>query len=139
MTNVYFADDSNPASYPIWVEIQWTGWLLDGGLPLILVYSFMVILACVVAGRIALQRTTGDLPLYAAVILAYNIGVLALTFNYPVFIGSGGMDFWLLNAVLFAAASSTALQARRSLRPALSAPLPESSPAEGRPGGLSKI
>ena len=36
--------------------------------------------------------------------LAYDVGAVALTFNYPLFIGQGGMEFWLLNAALFTAA-----------------------------------
>jgi hypothetical protein len=41
-------------------------------------------------------------------IVAYDMAVLAVTFNYPIFIGSGGMEFWFLNALLFAAAQSPA-------------------------------
>jgi hypothetical protein len=100
------------------VEIQWTGWLLDGGVPLILTYSFMMGLACLAAYRIAMSRLLGDLPLFATVILAYDIGVVALTFNYPVFIGSGGLDFWLLNALLFGAFVTTMRQVRMPMRPA---------------------
>jgi hypothetical protein len=36
-------------------------------------------------------------------IFAYNIGAIAITFNYPLFIGQGGMEFWLLNSSLFVA------------------------------------
>jgi hypothetical protein len=36
MMNSYFGDKSNPLTQQIWVEIQWTGWLLDGGVPLII-------------------------------------------------------------------------------------------------------
>jgi hypothetical protein len=118
MTHQYFADPIDPVSYPLWVEIQWTGWLLDGGVPLVLAYSTALALACLTAGRIALSRLSGDLPLNAAVILAYNIGLVAVTFNYPVFIGSGGLDFWLLNAALFAAACTSARQVRRGVGPA---------------------
>jgi hypothetical protein len=36
-------------------------------------------------------------------IFAYNIGAIAITFNYALFIGQGGMEFWLLNSSLFVA------------------------------------
>jgi hypothetical protein len=42
--------------------------------------------------------------IWAAVIVAYDFGALAVTFNYPLFIGQGGMEFWLLNAALFTGA-----------------------------------
>jgi hypothetical protein len=117
MTRQYLGDESDPFSYPIWVEIQWTGWLLDGGVPLMLVYSTALILTCAAAWRIARSRLPGDLPLEATVILAYDIGAVALTFNYPLFIGQGGLEFWLLNAVLFAAACTAARRERRLGRP----------------------
>jgi hypothetical protein len=37
---------------------------------------------------------------------AYGIGVLALTFNATPFMGTGGVEFWLINAASFQAASS---------------------------------
>ena len=49
------------------------------------------------------SRRSGPLAL-GAVVFAYDVGALAITFNYPLFIGQGGMEFWLLNAALFTAA-----------------------------------
>ena len=37
------------------------------------------------------------------VVFAYDVGALAMTFNYPLFIGQSGLEFWILNACLFAA------------------------------------
>jgi hypothetical protein len=108
MTHQYFGNDRDPQSQPIHVEIQLTAWLLDGGIPLIVAYAGMLLLACATAWRIARSRLPGDLPLEAAVILAYNIGAVAVTFNYPLFISQGGLEFWLLNAILFAACVTVA-------------------------------
>src|SRR5207248_2584901 len=38
MMYAYFGANPDPASGPLWAEIQWTGWLYDGGLPLMLAY-----------------------------------------------------------------------------------------------------
>jgi hypothetical protein len=103
MMNFYFGDNNNPARAPIWVEIQLTAWLLDGGLPLIVCYSAAVLLACWTAWRLATSTAHRELGSWAALILGYNVGAVALTFNYPVFIGQGGMEFWFLNGCLFAA------------------------------------
>jgi hypothetical protein len=46
-----------------------------------------------------------DFALWGGLVFAYDIGVVALTFNYPTFMSEGGMEFWLLNTVLFVAAN----------------------------------
>lgn len=101
--NNYFGDNTNPLTRPIWVEIQWTGWLLDGGVPLIIAYIAALYFACRTAWQIAMSQL-GEFALWGGLIFAYNVGALAVTFNYPLFIGQGGMEFWLLNSALFVAA-----------------------------------
>ena len=113
MMNAYFGSADDPSTEPIYVEIQWTGWLLDGGLPLILAYSATLWIAVRTATRIALTHHHGSLWLWGVILAGYNVGACALTFNYPVFIGQLGLEFWLFNALIFAAARS---QARASLR-----------------------
>jgi len=102
MMNAYFGDPNNPDSTPVWVEIQWTAWVVDGGFPLMLLYVAAIAIAIVSTGRVAL-RAEPWLAGWATVILAYDIGAVAVTFNYPLFIGQGGLEFWLLNAAIFAA------------------------------------
>jgi hypothetical protein len=45
-------------------------------------------------------------------VLAYDVAALATTFNYPLFIGQGGLEFWILNASLFAAWTGTRAKQR---------------------------
>jgi len=99
----YFGDKDDPEHGEIWAEIQWTGWVLDGGVPLVLLYCAAMGAAFVVAGRVALSRSSGALGLMGAMVFAYDVGALAMTFNYPLFIGQSGLEFWILNACLFAA------------------------------------
>jgi hypothetical protein len=114
MMNTYFGDNNaDPRTQAIWVEVQLTGWLLDGGVPLILLYATALIVACASAARIALNSRRGSLELWGALIFAYDIGAIAVTFNYPLFIGQGGMEFWLLNAALFNAAARAKLAEKR--------------------------
>ncbi len=118
MINDYFGDKSNPLTGTIWAEIQWTAWLYDGGVPLIIAYSGALLTACYVAWTIAMNRQTEALQIWAGVVLAYDIGAIAITFNNPLFNGQMGMEFWLLNIALFAAAHSMA-QRRIVLDPRL--------------------
>jgi hypothetical protein len=103
MMNEYFGDNSDPRRSTIWVEIQWSGWLLDGGVPLILTYLGGIGSALWVAWRIATGSSQPALRGWAAVVLAYNIGALAMTFNYPFFQSQSAMELWMLNAALFSA------------------------------------
>jgi len=100
MTNVYLGDNSDPSRPPIWVEIQITGWLLDGGVPLVVIYTIALLIAVRTAFRLA--RTHSELSLWAIVLLTYDLSLVALTFSYPVFVSQLGMEFWFLNACLYA-------------------------------------
>ncbi len=100
MVNSYFGENDNPLTSSIWVEIQWTGWLLDGGLPLIIAYCVAIGSVCYFAFQTVFKTQMKTLPFLSAVILAYNMGTILITFNYPIFISQIGMEFWLLNTAL---------------------------------------
>ena len=104
MMSYYFGDQDNTKNPGLWAEIQWTGWLYDGGIALALFYALAIVLAFRVAYKIALNQRSAELAILAAVIFAYDVGVLASTFDSCFFIGGGGLDFWMLNAMLFNAA-----------------------------------
>jgi hypothetical protein len=101
MINAHFGDDS-PLKEPLWAEIMWQGWLYDGGMPLMIIYAAAVFVAMMFAWR-ASRNIATSLGLWGAVILAYNVGALAVTFNNPIFLTQAGMEFWLLNACLWGA------------------------------------
>ena len=113
MTATYFGG-STPGKN-VWVEIQWAGWIVDGGAPLLVTYLLTLGLTLWGAWRIARARPPSpeahDLPFWGAIVLAYSVGATALTFSYPIFLSQSGMEFWLLNATLFAAARHARLQA----------------------------
>lgn len=104
MSMAYFGDNSDPERSALWAEIQWTGWLLDGGIPLILVYLIALVEALRTAWNIAALGQRNDLWLWGGLLLAYNLGACVITFNYPFFMSQSGLEFWLLNAAFFAAA-----------------------------------
>lgn len=118
MMNSYFGDphDPNPG---LWAEIQWSGWVYDGGAPLILAYVAALLMTLWTTLQIAQWRSRGDhtLSLWGSVILGYSVGTCALTFSYPVFLSQTGMEFWFLNAVVFAAARTQAWRDYRQGRP----------------------
>lgn len=101
----YFGDRDDLQSPVLHAEIQWTAWVYDGGVPLLLCYAAALLTTCWVTWRIGSRPGKDPLTLWTVVILAYDLGALAITFNYPLFNGQGGMEFWLLNATLFTAAT----------------------------------
>ncbi len=105
----YFADPLQSAKL-LWAEVQWTAWLYDGGVPLMLAYGLALLAALFVSLRIARRAGAPDSELrrWATVLFAYNIGAIALTFNACPFSSTLGIDFWLLNATVFAASSQAA-------------------------------
>ncbi|MFL5539245.1 MAG: hypothetical protein ACJ8J0_09640 [Longimicrobiaceae bacterium] len=135
MTASYFGRN-DPGQ--VWVEIQWAGWIVDGGAPLALLYCVTIVAALAMAWRIASgrePRSAPDLPFWGAVVLAQGIGAFALTFSYPIFLSQPGMEFWLLNACLFAAARHAyGLERARGERGLGAEPLPP-PPPRGRVGG----
>jgi hypothetical protein len=107
MTAAYFGSSEADMAKSVWVEIQWAGWIVDGGAPLVVLYCLAIVASLLMAWKVASGRTPAaapDLPFWGAVVLAHGIGALALTFSYPIFLSQPGMEFWLLNACLFAAA-----------------------------------
>lgn len=109
MMNSYFGDRNNPKE-SLWAEIQWNGWILDGGAPLVLLYVWALVVTVMMSYRIARMRLRSDpgLALWAAVIVGYSLGTCALTFSYPVFVSQSGLEFWLLNAAVFTAGRTQA-------------------------------
>ncbi|HLL01972.1 MAG TPA: hypothetical protein VK539_15385 [Myxococcaceae bacterium] len=114
MANAYFGDNSDPSRPPLWVEIQWTAWVFDGGLLVMVLYPLAVLLTALWAFRLALRRDDqGELWLWGGIIFAYDLGAIALTFSYPFFMSQAGMEFWLLNAALFGAFAHASVHAHR--------------------------
>jgi putative acyl-CoA dehydrogenase len=58
MMHTYFGEGTGA----LWVEIQWTGWLFDGGVPLILLYTAAILVASWGCLKVALGRVGGADP-----------------------------------------------------------------------------
>src|ERR1019366_6056773 len=105
MLSNYFGE-FNRWGPPIWVEVQWTGWLIDGGVLLMLAYGAALWLAVREAMRMAgREGSAADIELgkWAAVLVAYDVSIIASTFASCPFAGTLGIDFWLLNVTVFTA------------------------------------
>ena len=97
MMNLYFGVNTPEAS-PIWAEIQWTGWLLDGGVPLVFCYSLAVIISIWNTYKTACRSQDKWLSGWGLLLVAYSIGLCAQTFGSMPFLSQFGYEFWLLNS-----------------------------------------
>lgn len=104
MMREYFGSGS-PFS-AIWVEIQPTGWLLDGGIPMWIFYGGGILAAMFFTARVALKREAGDIAYFAAIVLAIQCVITGSMLAGPVFNTVYGILFWLLTAILYAAYES---------------------------------
>jgi hypothetical protein len=104
MMILYFGRfDANP-SPSLWAEIQITGWLYDGGIPLILTYSGAVLSVLLGLYRLASPAKAGALAYPALMGLCAALFLVVQSFAGPTFNSTGGMQFWLLAALVFRAA-----------------------------------
>jgi hypothetical protein len=97
----YFGGYDGSEEGPYHVEVQLTGWILDGGLPMAIAYYLAIFLCIKYSFEMSFHRnrTIADLSM---LVLTLNVAVFANTFSYVPFIGQTGMFFWLMNGCLMA-------------------------------------
>jgi hypothetical protein len=85
---------------PIWAEIQLTGWMIDGGMLLVVLYCGALAVTFVTQWRLAAVRHWPRLATCAAVVLSANIGTAALIFSFTPFVAQIGIQYWFLAGAL---------------------------------------
>jgi hypothetical protein len=109
MMRVYFGDERNWRSPPIWAELQLPAWLFDGGVVLIALYGVALIAnASSEYGLIRSARRIETRRL-ATIVFALNAGTLALCFGFAPFTSQIGLQYWFLAGAL----QGVALRERR--------------------------
>jgi hypothetical protein len=83
-------------------ELQMHGWILDGGIPLLLLYSFAVVIAVGHDLRVSLTVRTDDQFMPAACIASINLTTAMTILSFVPFNTAIGIQFWLLTSVLWA-------------------------------------
>ena len=106
MMRHYFGDPGNLNSPPIWAEVQFPAWILDGGFVLMLLYSIAVIASLRQTVLLVLRAPEENVWTVAALVLAVNAGTAALTFGFAPFTTQHGLQFWLLSGALVGVAEA---------------------------------
>jgi hypothetical protein len=103
MMHGYFGDKSNLDSTEIWAEVQTSVWLLDGGLVLLSVYSLGLLVTVWKEWKTTMGLASRDDRLWAATVVAVNVGTLALVFTFVPFVTQVGLQYWFLEGALYGA------------------------------------
>lgn len=104
----------NPLVSALWAEIQVTGWLFDGGIPLCFLYLGAITISLFSIYRISINNPDPTLIMAARGIFCLNLMTAANLFAGPSFNTQNGMIFWTLYGLLFSATYSR----QRYLQPA---------------------
>lgn len=103
MMQQYFGGAATRDSAPIYVEIQPTGWLLDGGLPMWFLYGGAILLSMMSVLKLAMARDE-HIQRLGPVIFAIQLFVAGMSFAGPAFNMQLGILFWSAGAALVGAA-----------------------------------
>jgi hypothetical protein len=99
MMHVYFGDPTLWQAPPIHVEIQPTGWLLDGGVLLWVAMGGALVMAIRTTYLVAVHAT-GMLQDAATAIVCLQLTVLCLCLTGPVFNTQLGIQFWAVSGAV---------------------------------------
>ena len=94
----------------IWAEIQITGWMIDGGILMIVFYSAAIGTAAAGQYRLAMQQRYPRISVCAGVVFAANLGIAAMVFSFTPFVTQIGIQFWFLAGALHGVACHYRLQ-----------------------------
>jgi hypothetical protein len=109
MIRVYFPSKELLPSDTPWVEIQLTGWLLDGGVLMWVLYGGAIIAAMFACYRVVVRHTNSTLSYLGGVIFCLELFIVGQSFATAVFNTQLGIQFWLLVAALHGVAARTPL------------------------------
>lgn len=107
MAAYYFGSDTGAIDQEtVFAEVQPNAWILDGGWPLLILYTLALVAAVTFDMRlIRALRDPAD-SLLASIVVATNFGTLFFLFTFVPFGTAAGMQFWFLEGALHGAMTS---------------------------------
>lgn len=99
MAAAYFGNFTH-LSAPLWAEIQFTGWMIDGGVLMIALYCGALVVAAATQWKLAMLKAYPRLNTCAATVLSANLGTGLLIFSFTPFVTQIGIQYWFLAGAL---------------------------------------
>lgn len=93
----YFGSASLPG---LWAEIQVTGWIIDGGVVLVVLYTGALVVNAITEFGLTGRMDNRRLAACAAVVLAVNVGVSVMIISFTPFVSQVGIQYWFLVGAL---------------------------------------
>jgi hypothetical protein len=112
MMRNYFGEPETLDGGELFAEIQPNAWILDGGIPLLLLYSIAIGLTAVYELKLIRDLADRNNRLLAAGVAAANLGTLALVFSFIPFGTAVGIQFWFFEGALYGAMANQMRRAR---------------------------
>lgn len=84
----------------IWAEIQMTGWLLDGGFLMWILYGGAIISSLVYSYKTASSHSDPELRYLAGIVFTLNAVTVLMAWDAPVFNSGLGGEFWKLSSAI---------------------------------------
>jgi hypothetical protein len=103
----YFGTSNVPG---LWAEIQITGWMIDGGVLMIVIYGGALVVTAISQLRLAGLTGHPKIAACAAVVFAAGIGTAAMVISYTPFVAQIGIQYWFLAGALHGVACHHRLQ-----------------------------
>jgi hypothetical protein len=99
MIAMYFGSP-NPGSQPMWAEIQFTGWMIDGGVVMIALYVGALLVTAQSQLKLVAATQYPRLAVCAAVVFAASLGPAVMTISFTPFVTQIGIQYWFLAGAL---------------------------------------
>jgi len=109
MTTMYFGGN-NPNSPAIWAEIQFTGWMIDGGIVMVALYLGALLMVAMTQWQLSRRMQYPRLAICAAVVLAADLGPAIMIVSFTPFVAQLGIQYWFLAGALHGVASHAGLR-----------------------------
>ncbi|QDT15481.1 hypothetical protein [Alienimonas californiensis] len=134
MMRRYFGNPYNFSSPPIWAETNLNGWILDGGVPLLLLNLTALGALFAYLYRTARRHPAAPIRQAATLVLAVCAGWSTMITSYTPFCSTLGIQFWFLAGLICAAENSYRDATAKPAAPKPAAPKPAApKPAAPKP------
>jgi hypothetical protein len=107
MAAAYFGSRGVPN---LWAELQITGWLIDGGVPMLVLYLGALFVVARSQYHIARLTQYPRVAACAAVVFALSLGPIAMVVSFTPFVTQIGVQFWFLAGALHGVACGARVQ-----------------------------